>query len=67
MAELDFYYSYALHCNTFVVSHGTSFYNLMTDFIDQFFEKLDVINVLKPYMKLLTAKEDVEELRGKYQ
>ena len=65
LAELEMYYCYSLHAKTFTVSHGTPFYILMSDYIEQFHDKHDVLADLAPCLRLLTAKEDVDEMLAK--
>ena len=66
LSELELYYTYALHCKTFVIARETSFFNLMNEYIDKFHDKEDVIENLKPYLKLLISPEDVAYIKEKY-
>ena len=63
LTELDFYYNYALHCKTFVATHGTPFYNLINEYIEGFVDKEDVIEDIKPYLKLISSEEDIQEMK----
>ena len=65
LAELEMYYCYALHAKTFTVSHGTPFYILMSDYMEQFHDKHDVLSDLAPCLRLLTSQEDVNEMLAK--
>ena len=62
LSELELYYCYTLHAKTFTVTQGTPFFILMNDYIDLFYDKHDVLEDLKPYLKLLNTQEDVEEM-----
>ena len=62
LSELEFYYCYTLHAKTFTVTQGTPFFILINDYIDLFYDKHDVLEDLKPYLRLLNTPDDVEEM-----
>ena len=53
MAEIEFIFVYALHNPKFDVGPGTAYDTLIREYIDQFFDKSDVVRDLKPYLVIL--------------
>lgn len=65
LSELEFLYVFALRCKGLPCGIGSTFFNLIMDYIDLFFDKEDVSEDLKPYLKLLT-QEDVVFVRDRF-
>ena len=53
LSELELNYIYALHARGFNVGAGSNFFILMTEYMDLFYDKADIVEDLRPYFKLL--------------
>ena len=42
---------------------GTNYFILMTEYMDLFYDKSDVVEDLRPYLKLLNADQDIEQMK----
>ena len=63
LSELELNYIYALHARGFNVGAGSNFFILMTEYMDLFYDKSDVVVDLRPYLKLLNADQDVDQMK----
>ena len=66
LSELEFYYVYALRCRPMQCGVGSNFFILMLEYIDLFYDKADVLEDLQPYLKLLNATDDVNNIRDRF-
>jgi N-acetyltransferase B complex (NatB) non catalytic subunit len=57
LAELECRLCIALNCKNYPTYENSSTFNLMYEYIEQFFDKADVIGDLVPYLKLLNTEE----------
>ena len=77
LAELEFIYIYALQCSSLDVGEDSLFFTQILDYIDSFFDKVDVQDDIKHYLELMmeddakaiqvrlrTRVEEVEEKSG---
>jgi len=53
LAEMEYRYVYALKHQTQPVGEGTSYLNLILEYIENFYEQTDVVEEIKPYLSLL--------------
>lgn len=53
LAELDMRYVFALHCPIYQVGDGTTFQGLIIEYVEQFYDKSDVLSDLREYLTLL--------------
>jgi len=58
LGELEVLYCYALRCRSYPVGDGTTFMQLMLEYVDLFFDKSDVVRDIKEYVKLLSYPND---------
>ena len=66
LAELEFYYVYSLRCKAMQCSIGSPFFILMWEYIDLFYDKSDVLEDLKSYLRLLNKDEDVSAIKERF-
>ena len=66
MAELEFLYVFALRCKHMQCGVGSTFQTLMMKYIENFYDKSDVLVDLEPYLKLLNKEGDVLSIRDKF-
>lgn len=66
LAELEFLYVYALRCKHMQCGVGSVFQTLMMKYIENFFDKSDVLVDLEPYLKLLNREGDVTSIKDKF-
>ena len=66
LAEIEFLYCFALRCKGMQCGIGSNFFTLMLEYIDYFFDKADVLEDLKPYLKLLNNTDDVLNVRDRF-
>ena len=53
LSEIEFLYVFALRCKGLQCGIGSNFFTLLMEYIDHFFDKADVLDDLKSYLKLL--------------
>ena len=66
LSELDFYYVFALRCKGLQTGVGSNFFSLLLEYIDHFYDKADVLEDLRPYLKLLNNTDDVTSVRDRF-
>lgn len=59
LAELDMRYVIALHCPNYQVGEGTAFQSLLIEYIENFFDKSDVLDDIREYLTLLKKTDAV--------
>lgn len=59
LAELDMRYVFALHCPIYQVGEGTPFQNLLIEYIENFFDKSDVVEEVREYLTLLKKTDAI--------
>jgi hypothetical protein len=64
LSELEYKFCIALNCKSYPTFEGSPFYNSILDFLEIFYDKTDVIEDIRPYLKLLQP-EDAYTLRDK--
>ena len=57
LAEMEFRYVYALKCPSQPVGEGTTYLNLILEYMENFYEQTDVVEEVKPYLTLLNATD----------
>lgn len=67
LSELEFNYVFALRCNGYPCGVGSNFFTILLDYIDMFFDKEDVVDDVKPYLKLLNSTDDLTFIRERLQ
>jgi hypothetical protein len=69
MAELECKLCIALNCRgVYPTYENSSFFNLILDYLDQFYDKADVIADITPYIKLFQYEDAIamrEKIRAK--
>ena len=63
LSELELNYIYALHSRGYHVGAGSNFFVLMTEYIDLFYDKSDIVEDLRAYFKLLNSEQDVDAMK----
>jgi hypothetical protein len=63
LAELEVIYVYALRTKNYQVGEGSQFLLTILEYIDNFYDKADVTEDLKPYLRLLNPEADVETVK----
>lgn len=58
LAELEALYVYALNCKNMPAGTASPFMLLLQEYIDEFYDKADVLEDLKPYLVLLNHNTD---------
>ena len=66
LSELEFFYVFALRCKGLQCGIGSNFNSLLLEYIDHFYDKADVLEDLKPYLKLLNQTDDVIHMRDRF-
>lgn len=66
LAELEFYYCFALRCKGMQCGIGSNFFVLLLEYIDWNYDKADVLEDLHPYLKLLDMQQDVANVRDRF-
>ena len=66
LAELELHYIYALHLTNGRVGRGTPYFTIITEYIDSFYYKFDVIEDLRIYFKLFNDYMDCQELYDRF-
>ena len=59
LAELDLRYVFALHCPIYQVGEGTTFQGLLIEYIENYFDKSDVLDDIREYLTLLKKTDAV--------
>ena len=62
LAEFDIRLCIALNCKNYPTYDGSTYFNLLLDYIEHFFDKSDVVFDLLPYFRLLNP-DDAAALR----
>lgn len=66
LAELEFYYCFALRCKGMQCGIGSNFFVLLLEYIDWNYDKADILEDLHPYLKLLDVQQDVANVRDRF-
>ena len=58
LSEMEFNYVFGLRCKALPMGMGSNFFILLQEYVDIFYDKSDVLEDLRPYLKLLNDQED---------
>jgi len=50
LAELEFYFNYAMHCPRMPVGDMSPYMSVINEYIDKFYDKSDIVEDLRPYL-----------------
>lgn len=64
MSELEFKFCVALNCKGYPTSEGSPIFNTILDYIEIFYDKVDVISEIQIYLRLLNP-DDAGQLKDK--
>ena len=59
LAELDMRYIYALNCPIYQVGEGCTFWSLIIEYVEQFYDKSDVLADIREYLTILKNTDAV--------
>ena len=62
LSEIEFKFCLAMNCNGYPTQEGSPYYNNILSYLEQFYDKSDVVKNLTPYFKLFSS-EDAFALR----
>ena len=64
-SEMEFFFIYSLHCTDNKLGVGSPFYEILCEYIDQFYATADIVGDVSYYLQLLYPKTDGVALQTK--